>query len=51
MTLAEIVNNFLLIDNGNNSLFNNEERYKIIFQAKRAIQELNYDAFKVIKEL
>jgi hypothetical protein len=36
---------------GNHSLINNEERYKIIFHAKRAIQELNYDAFKEIKIL
>ena len=36
---------------GNHSLVNNEERYKIIFHAKRAIQELNYDAFKEIKVL
>jgi hypothetical protein len=36
---------------GNHSLVNNEEKYKIIFHAKRAIQELNYDAFKEIKVL
>jgi hypothetical protein len=36
---------------GNHSLVNNEERYKILFHAKRAIQELNYDAFKEIKVL
>ena len=36
---------------GNNSLVNNEERYKILFHAKRAVQELNYDAFKEIKIL
>jgi hypothetical protein len=36
---------------GNHSLINNEERYKILFHAKRAIQELNYDAFKEIKVL
>ena len=36
---------------GNNSLVNNENRYKILFHAKRAIQELNYDAFKEIKVL
>jgi hypothetical protein len=37
--------------NGNHSLINNEERYKILFHAKRAVQELNYDAFKEIKVL
>jgi hypothetical protein len=36
---------------GNHSLVNNEERFKILFHAKRAVQELNYDAFKEIKVL
>ena len=36
---------------GNHSLVNNEERYKVLFHAKRAIQELNYDAFKEVKVL
>ena len=49
--LQDIVNNFMLIYNDNHSLINNEERYKILFHAKRAIQELNYDAFKEIKVL
>ena len=51
VSLKEIVNNFLLMYTGNHSLVNNEERYKIMFHAKRAIQELNYDAFKEIKVL
>lgn len=51
VSLANIVNNFLLMYSGNHSLVNNEERFKIIFHAKRAIQELNYDAFKEIKVL
>jgi|TARA_R100000935_G_scaffold40981_1_gene62501 hypothetical protein len=51
VSLADIVNNFLLMYDGNHSLVNNEERYKILFHAKRAIQELNYDAFKEIKAL
>ncbi len=49
--LEDIVNNFLLMHTGNHSLINNEERYKVIFHAKRAIQELNYDAFKEVKVL
>ena len=36
---------------GNHSLVNNEERYKVLFHAKRAIPELNYDAFKEVKVL
>jgi hypothetical protein len=51
VSLEDIVNNFLLMYSGNHSLVNNEERYKVLFHAKRAIQELNYDAFKEIKAL
>lgn len=51
VSLTDIVNNFLLMYSGNHSLVNNEERYKVLFHAKRAIQELNYDAFKEIKVL
>jgi len=51
VSLSDIVNNFLLMYQGNHSLINNEERYKILFHAKRAIQELNYDAFKETKVL
>jgi hypothetical protein len=51
VSLQDIVTNFLLMHTGNHSLINNEERYKILFHAKRAIQELNYDAFKEIKVL
>ena len=51
VSLEDIVNNFLLMYNGNHSLVNNEERYKILFHAKRAIQELNYDSLKEIKIL
>ena len=51
VSLYEIVNNFMLMYAGNHSLVNNEERYRVLFHAKRAIQELNYDAFKEIKIL
>ena len=51
VSLYDIVNNFMLMYAGNHSLVNNEERFKILFHAKRAVQELNYDAFKQIKVL
>ncbi len=51
VSLQDIVTNFELMYSGNHSLVNNEERYKILFHAKRAVQELNYDAFKEIKIL
>ena len=51
VSLYDIVNNFMLMYAWNHSLINNEERFKVLFHAKRAIQELNYDAFKEIKVL
>lgn len=51
VSLEEIVNNFMLMFQGNSELVNNANRYKILFHAKRGIQELNYDAMKEIKIL
>lgn len=51
ISLDDLMTNFELMYEGNHSLVNNENRYKILFHTKRAIQELNYDAFKEIKAL
>ncbi len=51
LSLKDIVTNFLLMYNGNHALVNNVNRFKILFHAKRSIQELNYDAFKEVKVL
>lgn len=51
VSLADIVNNFILMYVGNDKLVNNVERYTVLFHAKRAIQELNYDALRNIKVL
>ena len=51
VSLQDIVNNFLLMYQGNHEIINNIERYQILFHAKRGIQELNYDAMKEIKVL
>jgi hypothetical protein len=51
VSLFDIVNNYQLMYYGNHSLVNNEEKFKILFHAKRAIQELNYDACKELKVL
>jgi hypothetical protein len=51
VSLEDIVSNFMLMYQGNNEILNNIERYQVIFHAKRGIQELNYDAMKVIKIL
>lgn len=49
VSLADIVNNFMIMYVGNDKLVNNVERYTVLFHAKRAIQELNYDALRNIK--
>jgi len=51
ISLNDIVNNFMLMYQGNHELINNIERYQVLFHAKRGIQELNYDAMKEIKIL
>ena len=51
VTLEDIVNNFMLMYQGNNEIVNNINRYQVLFHAKRGIQELNYDAMKEIKIL
>ena len=51
VSLKDVVTNFLLMYQGNHALINNVNRFKILFHAKRGIQELNYDAFKIIKSL
>ncbi len=51
VTLENIVNNFMLMYQGNNEIINNINRYQILFHAKRGVQELNYDAMKEIKIL
>ena len=51
VSLDDIVNNFMLMYVGNDKLVNNVEKYNILFHAKSAIQELNYDSLKEIKIL
>ena len=51
ISLDDIVNNFMLMFQGNNELINNINRYQVLFHSKRAIQELNYDAMKEVKIL
>lgn len=51
VSLNDIVNNFMTMYVGNDKLINNAERYNVLFHAKRAVQELNYDSLKEIKIL
>ena len=51
VSLNDIVNNFMLMYQGNHELINNLNRYQVLFHDKRGIQELNYDAMKEVKVL
>ncbi len=51
LSLGDVVNNFMLMYVGNDKLVNNVKRYDVLFHAKRAVQELNYDALKEAKVL
>jgi hypothetical protein len=51
VSLQDIVNNFMLMYVGNDKLINNVNVYDVLFHAKRAIQEINYDAMKEVKVL
>lgn len=51
VSLYNIVNAFMINYTGDETLLNNVKRHNVIFHAKRAIQELNFDALKMIKVL
>lgn len=51
VTLADIVNNFMLMYVGNDKMVANVKRYQILFHAKQAIKLLNIDAFRSVKVL
>jgi hypothetical protein len=49
VSLHDVVNNFMLMYVGEDELINKIDRFKVLFHAKRGIQELNYDAMKETK--
>jgi hypothetical protein len=49
--LSDIVNNFMLINVGDDKSIGNAKRYEVLFHAKRGIQELNYDALRSFKKI
>lgn len=51
VSLKDVVNNFMLMYVGADKLIDNAERYNVLFHAKRAVQELNYDTATNIKSL
>jgi len=44
--LKDIVNNFMLMNVGDDKIINDVQRYQVVHHAKRALQELNYSALK-----
>ncbi len=49
ISLDDIINNFMLLNIGDDKQINNVKRYEVIALAKRALQELNYDVLKEVK--
>ena len=49
--LKDIINNFLLMYEGDDKLVTNVSKFQVLFHAKRGIQEINYDALRSIKVL
>tara|TARA_B100000085_G_C18417301_1_gene461150 strand:- start:27 stop:890 length:864 start_codon:yes stop_codon:yes gene_type:complete len=49
--LSEIINNFYLFYVGDDKVLQSVKRYDVVFHAKRALQELHYDALKDVKAL
>jgi hypothetical protein len=51
VTLKDIVNNFMIMYVGADKIIDNVDRYTVLFHAKRAVQELNYDSSGNTKSL
>ena len=49
--LKDIINNFMLMNVGDDKIIDDIVRYQVVHYAKRAIQELNYDALKEVKKI
>lgn len=51
VTMKDIVNNFMMMNVGDDKIINDVPRYQVVHHAKRAIQELSYDALKETNKL
>ena len=49
--MADIINNFMLFNVGDDKLINDISRFDVVFHAKRGLQELHYDALNEIRGL
>lgn len=51
LTLSQLVDNFMLNYVGDDKLLSNVKRYNVLFNIKRGVRELNYDASREVKAL
>ena len=51
VSLKNIVNNFMLMNVGDDKIINDIPRYQVVHHAKRAIQELNYGALREVVKM
>lgn len=49
ITMEEVINDFMLVYVGDDKIINKVDRNEVVFYAKRALQELHYDALKEIR--
>ena len=49
VSLHDIVNDFMLMNVGPDKLVDNVKRYEVLYYAKDAVKELNFDAMRNIK--
>jgi len=49
--LKDIINNFMAFYVGDEKIINDVSRYDVVYQAKRGLQELHYDALKDVRAL
>lgn len=49
--LSDVINNFMIINVGDGKIINDVSRFDVIFHAKRALQELHYDALKEVRSI
>ena len=51
ITLADLINNFIIAYVGDDKIINTVKRTEVAFHAQRALQELSYDTLKSVKSI
>lgn len=47
--LSDIINNFMIVNVGDDKIINKVERHDVIYHAKRGLQQLHFDALKEVR--